>query len=192
VSVKANLKDLKKMNDKIYPKLSADERFKMVIKTFINGDELQREKLVKSCPQVSYFESDHAYTERIEASRDIVTIFIIQLLEYDKLIAVTKILKGFDCKVIRTNIETKIVNEVQAFFIAFETFCEEHLGIASKDMIQAWYGYDERYINKVSEINEFINLYQVEVDMLLKDIWLEKVFVNGWVQRLGPYLNEKM
>lgn len=61
---------MKKMNDKMYPRLSADERFKMVIKTFVNGDEGQREKLVKSCPRVTYSESDPAYTERVEASRD--------------------------------------------------------------------------------------------------------------------------
>lgn len=30
------------MNDKMYPKLRADERFKMVIKTFVNGDNVQR------------------------------------------------------------------------------------------------------------------------------------------------------
>lgn len=36
----------------MHPKLRADERFKMVIKTFVNGDNVQREKLVKSCPQL--------------------------------------------------------------------------------------------------------------------------------------------
>lgn len=168
----------------MYPKLSADERFKMVIQTFVNGDELQREKLVKSCQKVNYYESDHAYTERIEASRDIVTVFIIQLLEYDKIISMIKILKGFNCKVQRDNVEMKILSEVQAFFIAFETFCEEHIGVASKDMIQAWYGYDERYIDKISKINEFLNFYEIEPDTFLRDIWLEKVFINGWVQRL--------
>lgn len=171
----------------MYPKLSADERFKMVIKTFVNGDELQREKLVKTCPQVNYYESDHAYTERIEASRDIVTVFIIQLLEYDKTISIMKILKGLNCKMQGLNTEMKIANEVQAFLLAFDTFCEEHLGIDSKDMIQAWYGYDERYIKKIGEINEFLNLYQVEPDTQLKGIWLEKVFINGWEHRLTPY-----
>lgn len=173
----------------MYPKLSADERFKMVIKAFVNGDEVQREKLVKSCPQVNYSGSDHAYTERIEASRDIVTVFIIQLLEYDKIIAIMKILKGLNNEVDVLNAEEKTINEVRAFILAFETFCKEHVGIDAKDMIQAWYGYDKGYINKINEINEFLNLYQVDPDFLLKDIWLEKVFINGWVQRLGPYLN---
>ncbi|MGW6301604.1 hypothetical protein [Peribacillus butanolivorans] len=31
-----------------------------------------------------------------------------------------------------------------------------------------------RYINKILEIKEFLNLYQVEPDTLLKDIWFRK------------------
>ena len=186
MSIKASMNALKTMNEKLYPKLSADERFKMVIKTFVNGDEVQRQKLVNSCPKVNYFESDHAYTERIEVSRDLVTTFIIQLLEYDKTISMMKIMKGLNCKELGLNVEMKIVNEVKAFFIAFEVFCDEYLGTASKDMIQAWYGYDERYINKINEIKEFINLYEVGVDTVLKDIWLRKVFINGWEQRVNP------
>ncbi|PGT49820.1 hypothetical protein COD13_29055 [Priestia megaterium] len=192
MSVKASLNALKKMNDKMYPKLSAEERFKMVIQTFVNGDELQREKLVKSCPMVNYSESDRAYTERIEASRDIVTVFIIQLLEYDKIISIMKIFKRINDDRKEINAEKKIINEVQAFLLAFETFCKEHVGLESKDMIQAWYGYDERYINMVSEINEFINVFRVDPDMALKNIWLEKVFINEWERRLKIYLNAKI
>jgi len=189
VSVKASLNALKKMNDKMYPRLSADERFKMVIKTFVNGDEVQREKLVKSCPQVKYYESDHAYTERIETSRDIVTVFIIQLLEYDKTICIMKLLKRLNNEVDVHNAEEKIINEVRAFISAFETFCKENVGINAKDMIQAWYGYDERYINKIDKIKEFLDTYQIEPDTHLKDMWIEKVFINGWEKRLGSYLN---
>ncbi|PGT73604.1 hypothetical protein [Priestia megaterium] len=192
MSVKTSLNALEKMNDKMYPKLSADERFKMVIKTFVNGDKVQREKLVKSCPKVTYSESDHAYTERIEASRDIVTVFIIQLLEYDKIISIMKILKGFNYKEEGSKAEMKIVNEVKAFLLAFETFCGEHVGIDSTDMIQAWYGYDERYINKIKGIKEFLNLYRSETDLILKNIWLEKVFINGWKLRVEPYFNAKV
>ncbi|MCY8233892.1 hypothetical protein [Priestia endophytica] len=192
MSVKANINALKKMNEKMYPKLSTDERFKMVLRTFVTGDEVQREKLVKSCPKVTYYESEHAYIERIEASRDIVTVFIIQLLEYDKIISIMKILKGVNSKAHGFNAEMKIVNEVQAFLLAFETFCEEYVGIDSKDMIQAWYGYDERYICKIKKIMDFLNCYQLELDILTKDIWLEKVFINGWEERLEPYLNPKI
>ncbi|WP_116316313.1 hypothetical protein [Bacillus subtilis] len=185
MSVKPSINTIKKMSDKMYPKLSADDRFKMVIKSFVNDDEVQREKLVKSCPQFTYLESDHSYTERIEASRGIVTVFTIQLLQYDKVISIMKILKGFNSKELGLEVEMKIVNDVQAFLLAFETFCEEHVGIAWQDMIQAWYGFDERYINIISGINEFLNLYHVEPDMILKDIWLEKVFINRWVYRVG-------
>ncbi|MDQ0221357.1 hypothetical protein ELQ35_15630 [Peribacillus cavernae] len=140
MSVKTSLNTFKKMNDKIYPKLSANDRFKMVIKTFVNGDEVQRKKLVKSCPMVNYYEPDNAFTARMEASRDIVTVFVIQLLEYDKKISIMKILNEFNCKELEPNAEFRVVNEVQAFLLAFETFCEDHLGIELQDMIQAWYG----------------------------------------------------
>ncbi|MDG0059148.1 hypothetical protein [Priestia sp. P5] len=188
MSIKNNINVLKKMNKKMYSRLGAEERFKMVIKTFVNGDEGQREKLVNSCPKFTYFESDHAYAERVETSRDIVTIFIIQLLEYDKIISIMKILKGFNSKVQGINDEIKIVSEVQAFLLAFEAFCEEHLGIDSKEMIQAWYGYDERYIRKINKIKEYLDFYQVELDKTLKDIWLEKIFIKGWADRLEAYL----
>lgn len=167
----------------MYSKLSADERFKMVIKTFVNGDEVQREKLIRSCPRITCSQSDHAYTERIEASRDIVTVFIIQLLEYDKVISIMKILKGLNYKLHGFNV-MKIVNEVQAFLLAFETFCEEHVGMASREMIQAWYGYDERYINVMEEIKYFIDIHQINPDSELKGIWLEKVFLNAWETRV--------
>ncbi|WP_375346285.1 hypothetical protein ACEWPB_02720 [Priestia megaterium] len=184
MSVKSSLHALKKMNDKIYPKLSAHERFKMVIKTFVTGDELQREKLVESCPRVNYYESDHAYTERIEASRDIVTVFIIQLLEYDKIISIIKILKGFNYKVETLDAEIKIANEAQGFLLAFEDFCKEHMGIEPKYMIQSWYGYDERYIKKVEKLKQFIDFYQTDHYIELKKIWLEKVFLNAWKMRV--------
>ncbi|MDQ0880957.1 hypothetical protein [Peribacillus sp. V2I11] len=53
MSVKGSVNALKKMNEKMYPKLSVDERFKMVIKTMVNGDEVQREKLARLCPRVT-------------------------------------------------------------------------------------------------------------------------------------------
>ncbi|WP_332632542.1 hypothetical protein [Halalkalibacter flavus] len=174
------------MNDKVYPRLSADERFKMVIKTFVNGDEGQREKLVKSCPKATYSNSEHAYTERIEASRDIVTVFIIQLLEYDKLISIIKILNGFNIKEQEYKTEMKLFTEVNAFLLAFEKFCREYAGIDSKDMIQAWYGYDERFIKKIENIKQFLDLYQIAPDIELKDIWLKNVFLNEWNHRVKP------
>ncbi|MDP9742303.1 UNVERIFIED_ORG: hypothetical protein QFZ59_004133 [Bacillus sp. B2I3] len=183
MSVKGSINALKKMNEKMYPKLSADERFKMVIKAFVNGDEVQREKLVKSCPQLTYLESDHSYTERIETSRDIVTVFIIQLLEYDKVISIMKILNGFNYT--ERNLNAKnFVNEVQAFLLAFDSFCGEHVGIESKDMIQAWYGYDDRYKKKVEKLKGFIKSYQIEQDNELKEVWLEKVFLKAWEARV--------
>lgn len=168
----------------MYPKLSANDRFKMVIKTFVNDDEILREKLVKSCPQFMYSEADRSYTERIEASRDIVTVFIIQLLEYDKIISIMKLLKGFNYKEREPNTERKLVNEAQAFLLAFETFCGEYIGIKSNEMIQAWYGYDERYNKKIEKIKQLIDFYKIDPDIELKEIWLEKVFLNAWKNRV--------
>ncbi|KHE72484.1 hypothetical protein [Halobacillus sp. BBL2006] len=184
MSVKARLNTLRNMNDKMYPKLSSDERFKMVIETFVNNDEVQREKLVKSCPQFMYLESDHSYTERIEASRDIVTIFIIQLLEYDKTLSIIKILNGFN-KDRKLNIEKRFINEVQSFLFAFEIFCREHVGVESQDMIQAWYGYDDRYIRKIEKIKQSIDFYQLDHDSELMANWLKRVFIPEWQRRMS-------
>jgi hypothetical protein len=68
--------------------------------------------------------------------------------------------------------------------LAFETFCEEHVGIGSRDMIQAWYGYDERYIKMMEKIKHFIENQQIKPDEELKEKWLEKVFLNAWITRV--------
>lgn len=185
MSVKTSINALKKMNEKMYPKLSPDERFKMVINTFINNDKVRREKLVKSCPMVNYSVSDPAYTDRIDASRDIVTVFIIQLLEYDKIVSILKILNGFNYQEREVQLEKKLISEIQAFLLAFETFCRVHLEVEVKDIIQAWYGYDERYIRKVEKMKELINTFQIDHDNELREIWLEKVFLYHWRTRIN-------
>ncbi|WP_426945437.1 hypothetical protein [Bacillus altitudinis] len=172
------------MNDKIYPKLSADERFKMVIKTFVNGDEVQREKLVKSCPRFTYLQSDHSYVDRIEASRDIVTTFIIQLLEYDKIISILETLRVIDYDINVQKAERENLREINSFLLAFEKFCLEYLGVESEDMIRAWYGFDERYIKRIGKFKELINIYQVDYDPEINRIWLMKVFLPVWEKRV--------
>lgn len=164
----------------MYSRLSPDERFKMVIRSFVEGNESQREMLVNSCPKETYLKSDNTYTDMIEASKDIVAVFIIQLLEYDKVISLMKIFKG---GVKEVEIMKKI-NEIQAFIVAFETFCEKFVGIKTKDMIQAWYGYDERFLNKMDRIKAFLETYQLDIDTELKQKWLEKVFINEWKKRI--------
>lgn len=134
-------------------------------------------------PEVTYLESDYSFTERIETSRDIVTVFIIQLLEYDKVVSIMKVLYGFNYTERDLNAKN-FANEVQAFLLAFDSFCGEHVGIESKDMIQAWYGYDDRFIKKVEKLKQFINSYQIEQDNELKEVWLEKVFLKAWEARV--------
>lgn len=184
MSIKSSRNTVKKMNDVVYPQLSADERFKEVMRTFVNEDEVQREKLIKSCPMVSYRESDHAYTERVEASRDIVTTFVIQLLEYDKKISIIKILSETNSQYKSLITEVNFFIEVKSFLLAFDTFCLEYLSIDPNDIIQAWFGYDERYVNIIKTVKEFLNLYQINSDMELVNIWLEKVFIYGWECRI--------
>lgn len=52
-----------------------------------------------------------------------------------------KIINRFNYKKREHDSDIKFVDEVQAFLLAFETFCQEYVGVESKDMIQAWYGF---------------------------------------------------
>jgi hypothetical protein len=103
-------------------------------------------------------------------------------------ISIKNIYKVLGIKVDARNTNEKIIYEAGAFILAFETFCEEHLGIDAKDLIQAWYGYDERYLNRIERIKESLDTYHIELGTQLKNTWLEKVFINGWENRLDPYL----
>ncbi|MFD6442698.1 hypothetical protein ACFWDG_23645 [Peribacillus sp. NPDC060186] len=44
--------------------------------------------------------------------------------------------------------------------------------------------HDGRYIKKIEKIEQFIDFYQVDHDAELKEIWLEKVFLNAWESRV--------
>lgn len=54
------------------------------------------------------------------------------------------------------------------------------MGIETKDIIQARYGYDERYIKMIEKIQQMIDFYETDQDFELKDIWLERVFLHAW------------
>jgi hypothetical protein len=171
------MNSLKKMNAIAYPKLSPHERFKKFIKAYAENDIGLCKKLVDSCPKYTYIESDYAYTERVQASNDIISIFLLQLLEYDKVIAIVKIL-GL------VNVNSQL-SEIYGFILAFEQFCVENLGVAPEILIQAWYGYDERYLNKINHIKDFLKLNHIEPDEEKRKVWLESVFSCSWEHRIN-------
>ena len=51
-------------------------------------------------------------------------------------------------------------------------------------MVQAWYGYDERYIKTINNMKQFIEAYQIEQDNELKEICLKEIFLKTWKNRV--------
>ncbi|MGC9935241.1 hypothetical protein [Priestia aryabhattai] len=184
MSTKSNMNFLKKMNAIAYPKLRPHERFKKFIKAYADNDSGQCKKLVDSCPKYTYIESDNTYTERIQASSDIVSIFLLQLLEYDKVIAVAKILGLITSKEELEELKNPKLSEIYGFLLAFEEFCTDTIGIDPGIMIKAWYGYDDRYIRIIIKIKDYMMINHVEPDKEVKRKWLENVFNTTWGLRV--------
>lgn len=175
------------MNAITYPKLSPHERFRKFIKAYANNDEGQCKKLVDSCPRFLYQESDRAYTERIQVSSDIVSTFLLRLMEYDKIISISKLTILVDDKLKLSGAEKRRLSEIYGFLLAFEEFCEKIIGLDSVIIIKAWYGYDKRYNQIIIKIKDYLMLNQVEPDKETKRQWLENVFKSTWEQRILDY-----
>ncbi|KIL72341.1 hypothetical protein SD78_4450 [Bacillus badius] len=109
---------------------------------------------------------------------------MLQLIEYDKVIAVDKLLGLVDDKQKVTRLEKPKLGEIYGFLLAFEEFCKETIGMDSRIMIQAWNGYDDRYIQTIIKIKEYLIINQAVLDEEAKKQWLEKVFNCTWERRL--------
>lgn len=183
MSVKSDRNRLNKLNDIVYSKIDPHERFKMVIKASAQGDDVQREKIVKSCPMFNYLLSDNMYTDRVETSKDIVSIFLIQLLEYYNVISTMKLSELIN----QPNQNVRDANQliqIQSFLIAFEEFCIDYLEIETIVLIQAWHGYDDRFIDKIHEMKQYLSINQVEFDEVSKEQWLNNTFIYNWRKRI--------
>lgn len=186
MSVKSDRNKLDKLHDIVYSKIDPHERFKMVIKAYAQGEEKKREKIVRSCPMFTYLLSDKTYTDRIETSKDIVSIFLIRLLEYYNVISVMKITEQFNIDSGNDVLmDIKQLSEIPAFLFAFEEFCTEYLGVDQLTLIQAWHGYDDRYIDKIHEIKQFLRKHQIKLNYEIKEKWLNNVFISSWEKRIN-------
>ncbi|GAB6259318.1 hypothetical protein [Peribacillus sp. N1] len=183
MSIKTNMNSLKKMKIITYPKLSPHERFKKFIKAYADNDTGQCKKLVDSCPKYTYIETDNEFTERVKASDEIVSTFLLQLLEYDKVIAFYK-LDIVNGRQKQAGLGHKRLGEIYGFLQAFEEFCKNIVGVYSEQLIQAWYGYDDKYIQISQMIKDYVMIMQVEPDEEAKKQWLDGVFNYTWERRV--------
>jgi hypothetical protein len=62
-----------------YPLLEPDERFRLALEAAARGDDVERERLVASCPMVALEASDPFYLDRVEASRELATAAVLEL-----------------------------------------------------------------------------------------------------------------
>jgi hypothetical protein len=62
-----------------YHNLTPKERFQLSLEAMARGDHAEQERLLETCPRVSYIETDAAYTSRMEAIALFVGEFMIDL-----------------------------------------------------------------------------------------------------------------
>lgn len=65
----------------LYPKLKADERFRLTMSALVRKDETEVERLRRSCPRKRYEQADAEYVDRVEATRLVAANFTILWLE---------------------------------------------------------------------------------------------------------------
>ncbi|WP_096202087.1 hypothetical protein [Bacillus sp. FJAT-45350] len=181
MSVKSYMNSIKKMNERTYPNLKPDERFKLFIKSFAEEDEQQIERLVETCPRYDYRITDPVFTKRIEFSKEIVTAFLLQFLEYEKIISIQLLLEQLNEKPELD--DGKIYSKVLGFIEAFEEFSKEHLGIDSQELINAWYTKDN-YTERVKRIKQLATVFGNCSDNYTKENWYNRVYVNAWNKQI--------
>jgi hypothetical protein len=62
-----------------YPLLEPEERFRLALEAAARSDDVERERLVASCPMVALKASDPFYLDRVEASRELATAAVLEL-----------------------------------------------------------------------------------------------------------------
>ncbi|KAF1083867.1 hypothetical protein SPSYN_03023 [Sporotomaculum syntrophicum] len=77
---------------KLYPNLTPDERFKLLLTALARGDEDDAHDIAHSCPKKSYLISDPAYADRLEAGRDIAIFYSLEWLLQEQRFSVSSVI----------------------------------------------------------------------------------------------------
>lgn len=88
-------KKLTQLEDRVYPAITPDERFKLTMEAEARGDEEERKRLVKSCPKKDYRMNDAAFTNRIDAAEALTTAFVIDIAGLHGKLQMVKAFAGF-------------------------------------------------------------------------------------------------
>jgi hypothetical protein len=69
----------RKKLERVYGNLTPQERFQLSLEAMARGDLPEQERLMETCPRLSYLETDAAYTSRMEAIALFVGALMIDL-----------------------------------------------------------------------------------------------------------------
>jgi hypothetical protein len=78
--------------DKLYPTLTHDERFRLLLTALARGDEDDAHNITNSCPKKNYSMADAAYADRLEASRDIALFYSLEWLLKEQMFSVSSVI----------------------------------------------------------------------------------------------------
>jgi len=76
---------------RLYPNLTPQERFQLVLEALCRGDREEIRRLAESCPQKHYSLRDAAFVDLVEASREIASTFAILWLEASRRFLLTEL-----------------------------------------------------------------------------------------------------
>jgi hypothetical protein len=65
---------------RLYDRLDPEERFRATIRSLAREDDVDAERLSRTCPQRVYHETDRAFGERLRASRIVTETFVFSIL----------------------------------------------------------------------------------------------------------------
>jgi hypothetical protein len=66
---------------KLYPSLTGQERFQLALRATADGNNEERERLVRTCPKKNYTMNEAAFIDRIEAAETLTLAFSLDLAE---------------------------------------------------------------------------------------------------------------
>ena len=68
--------------DKLYDRLTPEERFRLDVLATARGDEQESRKLTESCPRCSYIMNDARFSWRWEAARELTMVVLLDLSQH--------------------------------------------------------------------------------------------------------------
>jgi hypothetical protein len=119
----------------MYDRLTAEERFRLVVEAFAREDEREAERLSTTCPRKAYTMSDLDFSERLRASELIVSHVYAELMEVlstlQAIETYREVVETYE-KVLFSSLEQAIEEAALSFHQGWDAGCDHAWQVAEK------------------------------------------------------------